>query len=512
MKRTQIILQSVRSGIAELFLDSNNIAYARLKSSLITKGILSGNNFKLVMGVRTAGFESYIWTVGRKKNLETSQQLINQVVTQIELEAVALGKRYELHLRSYKDKNVLWYDLGGWRAVKITKDGWEVVPYPPPMFFPGTFVEDIEEREPERSLNEMDEANYLENFLGLWAIDYDEKILLKLYIIISLIPGFSHPILVLHGPYDSGKSTLLKYLKRIIDPTGAELLPPTLSQDIFLHNLSCNYCICLDNLNYIPTWLADDLCCVCTGGYMIRRKLFTDNQSYRYSMQKIAMLSCINFLTVRPDFLSRCIMLHLQPIIPANRLAEVAIENSFRKIQPKILGEIFTMLAKAFKIIDSQGQDNILNKLNNKGSSSRLVDFALWAEVLAQILGLPPEYISKILLEKAIATEMISIENNPLVIALEALLTVLFQKTGKSSITDMPANIYNMLRSTASQLKICTTVIAWPSDPGWLVRRLKELAPVLARINIFIQHTRTPNARLLTIYKKEKESFETQKK
>lgn len=48
----------------------------------------------------------------------------------IEAKACFEGMEHKLHNRVAWHDGAIWYDLGNWKAVKVTKEGWEIVDEP----------------------------------------------------------------------------------------------------------------------------------------------------------------------------------------------------------------------------------------------------------------------------------------------------------------------------------------------------------------------------------------------
>ena len=97
------------------------------------------------------------------------------------------------------------YDLGDWRAVKISNNGWEIVPDPPILF--RSFSHQKTQVEPLRcSEGEVSEVlDKLSSLINI--IDENQKLLFIINLTCCFIPDIPHPIDVLHGDQGTAKTT-----------------------------------------------------------------------------------------------------------------------------------------------------------------------------------------------------------------------------------------------------------------------------------------------------------------
>ena len=128
----------------------------------------------------------------------------------------AKGNEYRLNVRTAWRESAIYYDLGDWRAVRITSDGWEIEERPTILF--KRFSAQKQQVEPERGGSILD-------ILPLINIQ-DERLQL-LYVtdlVAGLIPGIPRPVSIFHGPQGSAKSTALRYKWALVDPSEVPFL------------------------------------------------------------------------------------------------------------------------------------------------------------------------------------------------------------------------------------------------------------------------------------------------
>src|SRR4029077_13027101 len=106
--------------------------------------------------------------------------------------------------------------------------------------------------------------------------DDSNWILCTSWLVAACRPTGTFPILILQGEQGSAKSTMVKLLRRIIDPSTAPVrTPPKDVRDLAIA-ANNSWIIAYDNLSGIPYWLSDSLCRLATGGGFSTRELYSD--------------------------------------------------------------------------------------------------------------------------------------------------------------------------------------------------------------------------------------------
>src|SRR5262249_12633796 len=129
-----------------------------------------------------------------------------------------------------------------------------------------------------------------------------------------------------------------------------------------------SHVIMLDNLSLsaCPQWLSDALCRVATGGGLVTRKLFSDDDESMFTFARPIILSSIDEIAERADLGDRCLALHLQAIPEEARKEERLVLEEFERRRPRILGALFDALSCALR---RRRDVRLMN-------APRLVDFA----------------------------------------------------------------------------------------------------------------------------------------
>ena len=163
---------------------------------------------------------------------------------------------------------MVYVDLGSedWRSIEISENGWKIVTDAPVKFIRNGVTKQLPIPEKDGSWD------------NLWEIinvsDKDTRILIVAWLIQAYwIRGpYSHICLI--GEQGSLKSSLTKYLKRLVDPSEAELRKPPRDVRDLMISARKERIYTLDNLSSISSDNSDALCSLSTGGTLTPRSLY----------------------------------------------------------------------------------------------------------------------------------------------------------------------------------------------------------------------------------------------
>lgn len=188
--------------------------------------------------------------------------------------------------------------------------------------------------------------------------DDDSKIIFITWLVQAFCEG-NHSALLIMADRGSGKSTLTKMIRRVIDP--AQINPTAFPNktDGLLTTLTNSYLVTFDNTSEISKTASDILCISVTGGTCNRRELYTTNKMSVFNLHNTIVINGINILPTESDFAERCIMLNLNKISSKKRITDSSIMDDFKKDLPYILGGIFDTLSKAMKVINTLKPDKL---------------------------------------------------------------------------------------------------------------------------------------------------------
>jgi hypothetical protein len=397
------------------------------------------------------------WLIGQFYKMTSKApngDAISQAMGVIEAKACFDGPEHKLSLRVAEHNGAFWYDLAdaGWRAVKITPEGWQVVDSPPVLF--RRYKNTAPQVEPRRAKNSL---LRLLDFANLR--NEEEQILLLVYVVTCLVPGIPHVIPPFHGEKGAAKSTVLRVLRRVVDPAYRELLTIPKEQSEFALMLSHNYMPAFDNLDGLQPWQSDMLCCAATGGGISKRELYTDEDEIILSFLRCPTLNGINLVATRPDFLDRSLLFELTRINPAGRREEAEFWEAFEEARPAIVGGMFDALAGAMRVYP---------KVKLTGLP-RMADFCRWGYAAAEATGTGGEIFLRAYLENIGKANEEAITGSPVATAIVALMRGLPYWEGTAG------GLLEALEKVAETEKINTRAKSWPKAANSLSRRLLQV-------------------------------------
>ena len=192
--------------------------------------------------------------------------------------------------------------------------------------------------------------NLLELVSPFVNADTDAKILLTAWLVQSFCLG-NHNALLIMGEAGSGKSTLTKNIRRIIDPSKLQTnILPEKKEDL-LATLTNSYFVAFDNTEELSKPVSDILCSAVTGATMTKRTFYTTNDLGVFELQNALILNGIDIVPVYSDLASRCLLLKLESIDDKNRQTDDTLATEFNQVLPDILGAIFDTLSVAMKVL-----------------------------------------------------------------------------------------------------------------------------------------------------------------
>nr|MDQ5827483.1 bifunctional DNA primase/polymerase [Chloroflexota bacterium] len=160
------------------------------------------------------------------------------------------GEIRELHTRAAWHEDTLYYELRPGRVVGVGSDVWDFGSNPPVLFRRYPNLKLLPDPRP------GGDVKALASYANL-KTKRDKRLFIA-YAVTAALPHVGRPILNASGAMGSGKTTIGRLLKRLLDPTAPETV--RLDPRDFLQKASHAYFVMLDNQNTVPEWAADTLC------------------------------------------------------------------------------------------------------------------------------------------------------------------------------------------------------------------------------------------------------------
>jgi len=384
------------------------------------------------------------------------------------------GETRELYTRAAWHEGVLYYELRPGKVVRVGPGGWTFEANPPVLFRHYVNLKALPDPEAGGSLDVLDRLVNLKS-------ERDRR-LFKAYLVTLPLEHVGRPIFNASGAMGSGKTTIQRLIKRLLDPTAPETV--RFDPRDFLQKAMHAYIVMLDNQNTIPEWAADTLCRLVTGEADSKRRLYTDDEDFIIELRRAALLNGINVPTDRGDVLDRSLVVDLERIPDGERKTEEQIWELFAREQPRLLGALFDTLAKAIALKASI-------KLSRR---PRLADWGEFAAAVYEVMGWGAETFLIDWDEVVRVQNQATLDGSPVAQAIIKFMEDTEEYTATSS------EMHSKLKIVAAQLGVdVERDKAWPKSARWLWRRIKEVLSLLVAAGIEASRGRDESAKQITL-------------
>lgn len=395
-----------------------------------------------------------------------SNDVFSVVVNTLEGKSYQENQIVKLYNRVAFIENVIYYDLGNDKnLVRIDSRGWEITNQSPAKF--RRFKHQLIQVDPLKGGNLSEVLKYIN------ITDPKEQLLLLTYFIAAFIPNIPRAVLVHTGDQGSAKSTGMRVIRSLIDPSSAELLIPP--HDIPELALAANhhYCLYFDNLSHLSDQLSDTICRLVTGVGFTKRKLFTDSEEIILNQIVAVGITGIINVATKPDLLDRCLILKFERISDEKREDEGGFWQQFNNEKPYLLGAIFAALSKALQIVPNL-------KLSRK---PRMADYAKYAAAAAIALDSSSEMFLTAFAQNIKRQNYAAIEASAV-----AQIVIDFM-SDKEEWEGTSSELYSLLKKAAEDANFeIGGRNGFPKAPNWLWKKILPIHPNLNALGIYAYH------------------------
>lgn len=357
-----------------------------------------------------------------------------------------------------------------WTTVLVKRGGWKIGGSKTLKFLKSPLDEAQTKPKPGGDL-----FNLLRGYVNL---DDDDFKLFVIYLVQSFSRSSSHFAAVLSSAKGTGKTTLSKVVRAIVDPSKSSVaIMPSTESDLKTL-LSNSYLACFDNTATLSTKFSNILCAAITGSKDAKRKLYTDCDQIILNLHNMVLLNGIDIVPYKSDLAERTLLFELKAIPKAQRKTDVEFWGGFNRDLPLILGAIFDTLVKAMELLPTVAHEGL----------HRMADANEEMLAIAMALGMSQTEFQQLLWGNNAKLQAAYAQNNPFV---DAVIDYI-RSRGK---VDAPASrVYaDFVNSVQGSHRYL------PETPSHFSRKLNEEKDALLQCGIQFSRYKEPDANYIRL-------------
>lgn len=460
-----VLVELAEAAAVELFHDPAGDAWAAVPVG----------NHREVLPLRSRAFRSWLAEqFYRQAGRPPGSQAVQDALEVLEARAVFGGPCRPVYVRVAGIGGHIYLDLGDarWRVVEVTPGGWRLLSESPVYFWRPPGLLPLPEPVRDGSLAE------LRPFVNAGEAEFR---LVVAWLLGALHPEGPYPVLLLTGEQGTGKSTLARLLRAVVDPCEAGLRrPPRAEHELFIAAAN-SWVVAFDNVSTLTGWLSDGLCVLATGGAFAARRLYTDRDEVLLRVRRPAVITTIADSLGEPDFRDRALRVELWRL--ESPVDEATLGRRFEAVRPRILGARLEAVSATLRYWDRAPLDGL----------PRMADFARWVVAAEEAGALP--------WPRGAFLSAYGEQRDELAAAVfdDPLATAVVDLAAQGGWRGTAAELLARLESSADR--------SWPRTPAALAVRLRRLAPELRRAaGVHIEFTRAgrQRQRLILIQQEQK--------
>lgn len=401
-------------------------------------------------------------------------QGVQEAFSTLEAKAVFEGPEHAVYTRLAEVDGVIYLDLANdlWQVVRVSPEGWAVM---------DADAVPVRFRRPRGMLplptpQVGDSLAKLGELLNVKKHSRDWKLIVA-WLLQALRGTGPYPVLVLTGEQGSGKSTVAKMLRALLDPNVSPLRSLSRDErDLFIAAVN-GWALAFDNISGLSQWTSDALCKLSTGGGLSTRELFSDDDETLLDALRPVVLNGITDFVDKQDLVSRALQVRLPSIPKEDRKPEAQLWRDFGDAQPGILGALLDTTVLGLQRLPTTSLETL----------PRLADFALWATACETPLGWQPGAFMAAYQDAQDDLIKDALEAEPVAVA---MLKLPAHSDGLVSEWNLTASELLDLLNEVENHKEKRPPKGWPGAAHILSGTLKRIAPALLEQGISVEQTR----------------------
>jgi len=438
--------------------------------------VIDGHRETFQISKRPQQFKDWLqFAMWQKHKKVLGSEILTQIMSVVSCEAKASGVQHSLHIRTASHDGAIYLDLGrsDWQMVKIDDDGWSIIPSQecPIRFIRTSGIGELPIPEPGGTLADL---------RRLVNVDDQSFVLLMAWMLFCFCPDYDHPILIVSGSAESGKTKLCETIKTLVDPAPTLLMSLPKDERNLKAQATNRWLLGYDNLSGMGNEISDSLCRLATGGGLVDRKLHTDDDESEFSGVRPLMLNGIDALGNRADFRSRGIELNCPPL--EYKMTASEYKASLEAIRPTVLGLLLNAVSQALRLAPE----------HQHVTDTRMGDFECWGTTAETALGFPEGTFLSAFQANIVDLRNAGIESSPVATALIALMADCEQWQGTPS--ELLVRLEALVSEDIRRSKF------FPKDATRLSKTLKRVQTDLQQ-HINITSRKTNGVRLISCIK-----------
>ena len=409
-----------------------------------------------------------------------SDYAIGKVKQILRAKALAENSLDDVHVRIAGKDNKIYIDLADadWRVVEIDCNGWRILDRSPVPFIRTGNMLTLPDPDPNAQIQDINELRTLINCTDdhIWTMIVG-------WIINCFQTDGPYFILSVHGAPGSAKSTLVRLLHSLLDPSTTILKAFQRNIRSLMISASKSRILSFDNLSSLSVDDSDALCRISTDGSFSEKTLYTDADEYVIKACRPIIINGVNNCAAQADLADRIIDVELKRINDKDVVTDDDILNRFNMMHPKLLGALFSIISVTLKNYETVTTPFL----------PRMAKAAKWITAAESGLGWNHCHFINEYRTNQIRLSMDSFDDNPLVQPIFDLL----DRHPDASWAGTPSELYGQLtRNMADRIPL-----DWPKSTEAMSRKLNTMIPMLQKIGLQIENSRTSKGRIISLSK-----------